>query len=48
MEYNGQPVVTFKQIAGIHGQAEKGVRMAFQRNRGRFAEGEDYILISGG
>ena len=47
LEYNGQAVVTIRQIAEVHGQEEKDIRRALQRNKAHFIEDDDYVLITG-
>lgn len=46
MTYQGQPVVTFKMIADVHGIPINNVRQAFYRNRERFQEGHHYVRMS--
>lgn len=45
-EYNGQRVVTFKDIDTVHQRAEGTAGRNFRQNRERFIEGEDYYQIS--
>lgn len=43
-EYNGQRVVTFKDIDKVHQRKEGTARNAFSRNKKRFVLGEDYFV----
>lgn len=45
-EYNGQRVVTFKDIDAAHERPEGTARRNFNNNRQRFIEGEDYFKVS--
>ena len=45
-EYNGQRVVTFKDIDTVHGRPEGTASRNFRANRNRFVLGEDYYVIS--
>lgn len=45
-EYNGQRVVTFKDIDMVHGRPEGTARKRFADNRNRFIEGQDFFKIS--
>lgn len=45
-EYNGQRVVTFKDIDVVHGRPDGTARKRFSDNKSRFIEGEDYFKIS--
>lgn len=45
-EYQGQRVVTFKDIDLVHNNLKGISRKNFQNNKRHFVEGEDYILIS--
>lgn len=45
-EYNGQRVVTFKDIDLVHGRPEGTALRNFNANRNRFIEGEDYYIVS--
>lgn len=45
-EYNGQRVVTFKDIDTVHQRADGTAGRNFRQNRERFIEGEDYYKIS--
>ena len=45
-EYNGQRVVTFKDIDAVHGRPDGTARKRFNDNRNRFIEGEDFFKIS--
>ena len=44
-EYNGQRVVTFKDIDMVHGRPDGTARKRFADNRSRFIEGEDYFRV---
>src|SRR4030095_13447351 len=43
--YKGMPVVTYEQIALVHGISIANVHKTFQRHREEFLEGEDYIHL---
>ena len=43
-EYNGQRVVTFKDIDLVHGRPDGTARATFNRNKERFILGEDYFV----
>lgn len=45
-EYNGQRVVTFKDIDTVHGRPDGTARKRFNDNRNHFIEGEDFFKIS--
>lgn len=45
-EYNGQRVVTFKDIDMVHGRPDGTARKRFNDNRNHFIEGEDFFKIS--
>lgn len=45
-EYNGQRVVTFKDIDAVHGRPDGTASRNFRNNRERFIEGVDYFKIS--
>lgn len=45
-EYNGQRVVTFKDIDLVHGRAEGTARKRFADNKERFIEGVDYFVAT--
>lgn len=45
-EYNGQRVVTFKDIDKAHGNKSGTARRNFNRNKKRFIEGEDYFFLT--
>ena len=45
-EYNGQRVVTFKDIDAVHGRPEGTARKRFADNRNHFIEGEDYFIVT--
>ncbi len=45
-EYNGQRVVTFKDIDAVHGRAEGTARRNFSTNREHFIEGVDFFKIT--
>lgn len=44
--YNGQRVVTFKDIDTVHERPDGTARKRFSDNRDRFVEGEDYFKIT--
>lgn len=44
-EYNGQRVVTFKDIDTVHQRPTGTARRSFNKNKKHFIEGEDYIKI---
>ncbi len=44
-EYNGQRVVTFKDIDQCHGRPEGTARKRFNDNKAHFVEGEDYFNV---
>lgn len=43
-EYNGQRVVTFKDIDEVHGRTEGTARKRFADNKDKFIEGVDYFV----
>ena len=45
-EYNGQRVVTFKDIDTVHQRPEGTAKRNFRHNRKHFIDGEDYIIVS--
>lgn len=45
-EYNGQRVVTFKDIDTVHGNKVGTARRNFARNKKHFIEGEDFFSLS--
>ena len=45
-EYNGEPVVTFKDIDEVHERKEGTARKRFNENKEHFIEGTDYHKIS--
>lgn len=45
-EYNGQRVVTFKDIDMVHGRPDGTARKRFNDNRNHFIEGEDFFVIT--
>lgn len=44
-EYNGQRVVTFKDIDMVHGRPDGTARKRFSDNRKHFREGEDFFVL---
>lgn len=44
-EYNGQRVVTFKDVDTVHGRPDGTARKRFNDNKAHFIEGEDYFNI---
>jgi len=45
-EYNGQRVVTFKDIDTVHNRPEGTARRNFTAHKDRFIEGEDYFIVT--
>lgn len=45
-EYNGQRVVTFKDIDMVHGRPDGTARKRFADNRSRFIEGQDFFIVT--
>ena len=45
-EYNGQRVVTFKDIDKVHNRPEGTARRNFNTNREYFVEGEDFFIVN--
>lgn len=45
-EYNGQRVVTFKDVDAVHGRADGTAKRNFNTNKKRFVENEDYFIVS--
>ena len=43
--YRDMPVVTFQQIADVHGISVKNIHESFRRNRKRFTEGKHYFRL---
>lgn len=48
IEFNGVPVVTFKMIDEIHGNANEDARKRFASNKKQFEAGKDYFAIESG
>lgn len=46
-EYNGQRVVTFKDIDTVHQRTDGTARRNFRQNKKHFVEGEDYVIVHG-
>jgi len=44
-EYNGQRVVTFKDIDAVHKRPSGTTKKAFNRHRDKLREGEDYFML---
>lgn len=44
-EYNGQRVITFKDIDAVHERPDGTARKAFWRNKEHFIKGEDYFVL---
>lgn len=44
--YNGQRVVTFKDIDAVHQRPDGTARNAFKRNKKHLIENEDYVVIN--
>lgn len=47
-EYQGQRVVTFKDIDAVHHKSKNVASRSFNRNRKHFIEGEDYFIVRPG
>lgn len=45
-EYNGQRVVTFKDVDTVHGSKNGTARRNFNRNKKYFIENEDYFVLT--
>lgn len=45
VEYRGQRVVTFAMIDKAHRRPKDTAKKAFQRNRARFIDGEDFFIV---
>ena len=45
-EYNGQRVVTFKDVDAVHGRPDGTAKRNFNTNKKRFVENEDYFIVS--
>lgn len=45
-EYNGQRVVTFKDIDTVHQRPNGTAKRNFQHNKKHFVDGEDYIIVN--
>lgn len=45
LRYREQPVLIFSQIDALHGRPEGTAKAAFQRNRKRFIDGEDFYML---
>lgn len=45
-EYNGQRVVTFKDIDTVHQRKSGTAKASFRRNKKYFQEGTDYVVLS--
>lgn len=45
-EYNGQRVVTFKDIDTVHGNKADTSKRNFNRNKKHFIEGEDFVIAT--
>ena len=43
-EYQGERVITFKDVDTLHQRSEGTARRNFNANRGRFIEGEDFFV----
>lgn len=44
-EYDGQRVVTFKDIDAVHGKTDGAARKRFNDNKKHFIEGVDYFKV---
>lgn len=47
-EYQGQRVVTFKDIDAVHRRPNNTAKRAFNQNRKHFVDGEDYFIVRPG
>ena len=45
-EYNGQRVITFKDIDDVHGRKDGTARKRFNDNREHFIEGTDFFIVN--
>lgn len=45
-EYNGERVVTFKDIDAVHGNKAGTAKRNFTRNKKHFTENEDFIVAT--
>ena len=45
-EYNGQRVVTFKDIDRVHERKSGTAKASFRRNKKYFQDGLDYIVLT--
>lgn len=45
-EYNGQRVVTFKDIDTVHGNKTDTSKRNFNRNKKHFIDGEDFVVAT--
>lgn len=45
-EYQGQRVITFKDVDTVHGRPDGTARKRFNDNREHFIEGEDYFVLT--
>lgn len=45
-EYNGERVVTFKDIDAVHGNKSGTAKRNFTRNKKHFIENEDFIVAT--
>lgn len=45
LQYKDQPVVTYEQIATVHGIPVRNVHRSFERNRDKFTEGKHYFRL---
>lgn len=45
-EYNGERVVTFKDIDTVHKRKSGTAKSSFRRNRKYFQEGTDYVVLT--
>ena len=45
IEFKNQSVVTFRMVDELHQRPESTARQAFNRNKGRFIENEDYFYL---
>ena len=45
-EYQGQRVITFKDIDKVHERPDGAARKAFNRNKDKFIENKDYFILT--
>lgn len=47
IDFDGQIVITSKQLAAVYGADSKRISYNFNRNKNRYQEGKHYILLTG-